>query len=358
MIKNSFIYLFVFASVAFLFSCKTEVDLRGPYEDKPIVFGLLDQSVDTQYIKINKSFIGDGNNFDYAGIPDCTVFKSVVGTVTEVNSGTVYDLKEKYVKNLQDGIFYTDSQKVYYFVPVGFDENSKYQLNVSIDGDRKKLSSETDVVKALQVNTKSLLEELKYYADDSPETFGQSSIRFFAPKKEMLFSVSFRFYYDEYLTDNSITRRYIEYNLGDQTSRVDNEELEFIIQGETFFAQIPNDNHIKNTDISTVKKRVVRYFSYHVSAANQELTTYINLNQPNSSIAQETPSYTNIEGGLGVFASRYSVIRDKSGLGGLDMRLSKLSLQHLHEMQLKFCTDDSRYSASSNSGGPEDFYCP
>ena len=36
----------------------------------------LDQSKDTQFVKINRSFLGYGNNVDYAAaINDCTILK-------------------------------------------------------------------------------------------------------------------------------------------------------------------------------------------------------------------------------------------------------------------------------------------
>jgi hypothetical protein len=353
-------YALVLTIVAGIFSCKTEVELTKEYDDTPIIFGVLDQSVDTQYVKINKSFIGTGDNFAYASIPDCTLFKNVKATVTEVGgAGRVFDLKEKYIKNLQSGIFYADSQKVYYFVPsTPLDEAATYKLNVVIDEGRKKASAETDLVPEILITQTTLREELSYVTNDNPFTYSPGvGITFNAPGREMLFSVSLKFFYDEYLTDNSVTRRYIEYSLGEQTSRINNELLSFSLPGETFFARIPLDNHIKNSNINNVTRRIPRGFEYMISVGNKELTTYIKLNKPTGSVAQERPTYTNIEGGLGVFASRYSMFQSTSRFG-TDMRLNKLSMKNLWEMNLKFCTDDTRYSASSPSGGPESFYCP
>jgi hypothetical protein len=351
-------YALVLAIVAGIFSCKTEVELTKDYDDTPIIFGILDQSVDTQYVKINKSFIGTGDNFAYASIPDCTLFKNVKATVTEVGgAGRTFDLKEKYVKNLQEGIFYADSQKVYYFVPsTPLDEAAIYKLNVVIDEGRKKASAETDLVTPIIINSKSLTEQLPYVTSDNPLTFSPGvGINFYALEREMLFSVSLKFFYDEYLTDASVSRTYIEYSLGEQTSRISNELLKFTLPGEVFFNRL--ENHIKNTDNNSVLKRIPRGFEYKISVGNKELTTYIKLNKPTGSVAQERPTYTNIEGGLGVFASRYLMTRNTSSFG-TEMRLNKLSLRYLWELDLKFCTDDTRYSASSPSLGPEDFYCP
>jgi hypothetical protein len=39
--------------------CSTDVDLNAPYKSTTIVYGLLDPIADTQWVKINKTFIGD-----------------------------------------------------------------------------------------------------------------------------------------------------------------------------------------------------------------------------------------------------------------------------------------------------------
>ena len=52
--------LLIFISIGLIgVSCSTDFDLNAPYQPIPIVYGLLDQSSDTQFVKINKSFLGE-----------------------------------------------------------------------------------------------------------------------------------------------------------------------------------------------------------------------------------------------------------------------------------------------------------
>ena len=99
-----------------LISCSTDFELNAPYKTIPIVYGLLDQSQDTQFVKINRSFLGYGNNVNYAAINDCTEFNNVIAVLEEYNEfGSMIDqdtLRELMVGNLDQGIFYEDSQKV------------------------------------------------------------------------------------------------------------------------------------------------------------------------------------------------------------------------------------------------------
>ena len=48
--------------------CSTEVDLTAPYDSLPVVYGLLEVDADTQWVKINRTWLGDGNQLVAAQI--------------------------------------------------------------------------------------------------------------------------------------------------------------------------------------------------------------------------------------------------------------------------------------------------
>ena len=134
--KNYFWSILLIASI--ISSCKTDFELNAPYKTIPVVYGLLDQSLDTQFIKINKSFLGNSNNANFASINDCTQFESLTAFIYGFNQNndtvSVGTLKEMMVGNLDPGIFYEDSQKIYYLeTPSGYlNDNYSYKLNVSV----------------------------------------------------------------------------------------------------------------------------------------------------------------------------------------------------------------------------------
>ena len=59
MLKN---ILFVFLALSILTACDNEVDLNAEFEDTTVVYGFLNTSVDTQFIRINRAFLEDGKN--------------------------------------------------------------------------------------------------------------------------------------------------------------------------------------------------------------------------------------------------------------------------------------------------------
>ena len=112
---------FISVSALFIASCTTDFELNAEYDEIPVIFGILDQSVDTQFVKINKSFIGNGNNTSYAAINDSSLYSNVIGRVEEYVDNVLtetFQLEEMWVNNLDEGIFYTDSQKVFYFMAI------------------------------------------------------------------------------------------------------------------------------------------------------------------------------------------------------------------------------------------------
>ena len=63
------------AMICVLAACDTDVDLTAPYKNYSVVFALLDadpnrdgisNALDTQWVDIDKTFLGDGNNLQYA----------------------------------------------------------------------------------------------------------------------------------------------------------------------------------------------------------------------------------------------------------------------------------------------------
>ena len=148
------------SALILLISCSTDFELNAPYKTIPIVYGLLDQSQDTQFVKINRSFLGYGNNVNYAAINDCTEFNNVIAVLEEYNEfGSMIDqdtLRELMVGNLDQGIFYEDSQKVYFFESL-YDtlrEENSYHLKVSVPERNLEFDARTEMIKGSWLNFK------------------------------------------------------------------------------------------------------------------------------------------------------------------------------------------------------------
>ena len=314
-----------FLSISLIFSsCSTDFELNAPYETIPVVYGLLDQSKDTQFVKINRSFLGYGNNVDYAAINDCTHFENVLAVLEEYNEfGNLIDhdtLKEFMVGNLQPGIFYEDSQKVYYLETDNdsLKEENTYHLKVSVPDKGLDFDAVTDLIKGSWLNFK--FQTILYLAGSgfkvadvdlatTEDGYLEQTLRWTTAERGKRYELMLRLHYTEVYNDLSEQEKYLEWNLGRQisVSSSGGEEMFKDVSGSSFFNFVETQlQNYENED--QVMKRVLGMDAIEIilTAGNEDLNTYMQVNEPVTGIVTERPIFTNVNNGIGILASKYS----------------------------------------------------
>ncbi len=336
-IKKSLLIVFPLCVLAVLQSCKTDFDINAPYDDIPVVFGALDQTVDTQYVKINKTYLGTGDNTTYASINDSILFPNLSATIDEELNGTVtnsYNLEEKWVKNIEEGLFNTDSQKVYFFVPNGgLNSEATYKLTVNVDEGRKTATAQTSLVEPFDfVSTFKIQAHAGLSFAGPNESYGTVTMRWSSAKGAIKYEAGLVFYYDEH-NQNGIEEKSVTWSLGKATALSTNggEEMSKEILGDGFYKIIAAKLD-GNSNEANITKRVFKRIEFFVAAAGEDLSTYIGVNEPSNSIVSERPTFTNIEGGLGVFSSRTNLVM-KEYLAGFPFKLNLNSQAELEDGQ-------------------------
>ncbi len=342
-------------------SCSTDFELNIPVETT-VVYGVLDQTVDTQWVKVNKSFLGNGNNYEYAAMNDCTSYENVSVTVEENSTGMVWALEEMYVPvEPNSGIFYTDSQKVYYFVPSALDPTSTYTLKAEFDDNRPAVSATTSLIGSFDFATLfkyQLISGVEFengtglananYVDNFKIQWGLGS-------DAKRYDLTLRFHYTEHFISGGSEEKYIDWYQGSQLAATADGigQLEKVVNGEVFYEYL--QTHPNLVDVSNVSKRVVQNIEFMLTAAHDELSTFIEINQPVSGIVTERPTYTNVTNGIGIFSARSKVVLDRPSSLHPKFKFKKNSVEELCVGQytngLKFCSDSLAYTS-------EMFYCP
>ena len=129
--------------------------------------------------------------------------------------------------------------------------------------------------------------------------------------------------------------QYIDWYFNIQTALnlLGNGEMVSPYTGDQFYdyctSSIPYQDEAKEGE---VVKRIAGEFQFIVSAAAEELSTFISVYEPSNSIVQERPEYTNVENGIGIFSSRNIEVRTKL--------LHSESLEHLDDLNIKFYFTD------------------
>ena len=301
------LYLLVFCIL--FSSCSTDLDVTGTYKETMIVYGLLDQNQSKQYVRVNKAFLGEGNAMVFAKEKDSIQFvNSLDVRLTRLSDGKEFILTPDGSIQKDDGLFYAGDQTnaIYSFVssgPTALNVNSKYTLSVT-----------NSITGTTATATTSLISDFPF---TNPS--GNSASFLFTPKNEnsrffvewmstrtaRMYQLLVRFNYEDYITVNGVkdtVTKSLDWPFpahltsGSDGERITNdfsraEYLQFI---GNHLSTYPELNYRKAINMNLV-----------LVAGGEELTTYIEVNKPSTSIVQEKPIYTNIQNGYGIFSGRY-----------------------------------------------------
>ena len=322
--------LFLLIIVAFS-SCETDLDINTDWEEVTVVFGLLDQSQEKQYIRINKAFLGDENAYVMASVADSLNFNPEnLEVKIERVSPTGNILATKILTDtlmLKDsGMFASDNNIIYTFDTDDFlIENKNYVLSIKNLKNGNVVSANTDLIHELQLMDyfNNPIYKLGFYSDIS-KVFTNMSITWDHSKNAEIYQMSMIVNYSEYGSEGSIVEKSIQkvFPLIDYDG-VD--EIEQIISGEMFFDFIAN-----NIEPSTTVNRKINDVDLLFTAGAGDLYTYMNMNEPPTGIVQERPIHSYITNGYGLFSCRLNKSQDSIFITEDTKKAIADSLQHLN----------------------------
>ena len=345
--KQLLTFLSIASTLGLMSSCKSDFELNAPYDEIPIIFGVMDASSDTHYVKINKSFIGDGNNIDYAGINDSTLYTDVAAYVDELVDDypvNTFPLYETWIGGIEEGIFYEDSQKIYYFVTNGLNEDATYRLSVNTAEEANTIRGETQIIKegslAFDHTTFILgtLSGVRFATTTSMQTgvYNPVKVKWSTAPRAKRYELKMRFNYLEVDLAGVSTAKYLDWDLGTQVSSTSTGggSLFRDIQGEAFYDMV--DNKLSGyADEANVLKRIPLNLDFILHVGDEDLNTYIELQEPGTGVVTERPSFTNMSEGAGIFVSKTKIEHGPP----LDKHSMRVLVLGATTSAYKFCLD-------------------
>ncbi len=305
-----------------LFGCSTDFDINAQKKDITVVYGLLSQNDSTQYVKVSKAFLGDISAYEmaqdqsfssYGDDIDVKVFETTNGNV----SRTFY-LQKKMLSDLNlvkdSGIFYFPDQEVYFFKPNPLlNVVSTYKIVIKNNKTQQESTSTTGLV-----NTFSI--QLPAYPPATPpnpfpffglvnqnDDYDTYDVKWKSAKNGRVYQPYFRFHYREVDKTTLVsTDKIVDWYLGSVKSTDLNggELLQTNYKSDGFFKHLQAVIPINyNVD------RIIGNLEFNIAVGGDDLSVYIDLNKPSSSIIEERPAYTNIapaDISVGIFSCRYT----------------------------------------------------
>lgn len=310
---NRIFGLLALVSLIFAFnSCNDKVDLTGDFRQTVVIHGLLDQADSVHYIKINRAFIGPGDAFEFAQIPDSNYFENLSATITEFVNGAqtrVWTLKDTLVDGKsENGVFFGGQEKVYYFHTINqspLNPNGLYKLNVNINNGEIIVKSETDLVRNITTNVSPTAPQFKFYNNLGEYT--SQGVTVSGTGNAYVLNAAMVINFKEFIGTDQTSKSF-KWSLG-ESNVLPNTNKTFSASGSTFYELIKSNV----TNNPAITKRTLESIEVIFTGGHENLYNYISVNKPSSSLAQSKPSFTNliVEQGdarvIGVFSSRLTL---------------------------------------------------
>ncbi len=294
-----------------LFSCNKELKVNANWKDVTVVYGLLDQTADTTFIKVTKAFLGEGNALQFAQVPDSSNYPDKLEVRLDEYSGTAFvrsypcDTVTIHNKQKGDSVFYYPYQLMY-FTTAKLNENSIYKLYIKNKLTGKEVTSQTGLLHNFEVLRPQVT--VSYPAGKTFEVKWKPS------QNGKRYQLMIRFFYVETLKSNpGISKmKSIDWLVFNNIKPIDMAStlpFDLYFPCDAFYSIVG-----AKIQPDTLVDRTANHCEYIFTVGATELDTYMEVTEPSLSLVQERPSYTNIINGIGLFSSRFMKAVDSLGI--------------------------------------------
>jgi len=328
--KTRFLALLV-SALTLLVSCETDFDINSKWKDITVVYGLLDQTETSHYIKINKAFLGDGNALQYATVEDSSSYGGnlevkLVETINDINTREIsFDTTSVY--NKEPGLFYYPHQVLYRSDEL-LNQAATYNLKITNKITNKVISATTRLIGDFDIAKPRFTGE---YFEFKRSILAEQNFEWTSAPNGRRYQVTVKFYFKESSAPGDTVHRLVDWILPSNKSMGTDggKDLSVSYLNEEFFVNCKN--LIPYTDAGKeagVNSREVERVDFVFVVLGDEINTYMEVSEPSSGVLQDKPEYTNIVNGIGIFSCRYSKHRVK--------KLSPITELDLIAMNIKF----------------------
>tara|TARA_R110000850_G_scaffold39143_3_gene101822 strand:+ start:1299 stop:2408 length:1110 start_codon:yes stop_codon:yes gene_type:complete len=305
--KNRFLLaLSFFGLLSITVSCDNDFSVSDDWSDVTVVYSLLDPVADTNWVRIERGYLGDAAASQSYGIPDSLYYDSLVVILNEYNSSnelvkTITLDRDNTSRDRQPGVFTTNDYRLYRTTEK-INEESIYEIIV-----KQTNSKFTDVKARTEIVGGQIPGDFNDFGFLTPRDVPTAQQAFFGKvevepsDRAKIYQVFFTFNYKEYdiITKEEVMKS-IYFKFATLRGEATNSSaIAFNGTIHTFNSlvadQIPVDAN---------KLRFIENMEIDVYAGGSDLDKYMTLNAPTTGVNQTKPEFPQIEEGTGLFSSR------------------------------------------------------
>lgn len=288
--------------------CNNNLNLLAPYKDITVVYGLLDQNDTTHYVRINKAVEGAGNALTMAQQYDSINYP--IGTLTVIlqdfdiygDQPVTIPLKTTMGIYVSPGIFSYPNQVEYYTKAI-LNPNDTYKLVITNNNTGKVITGSTTLLSDINPTVGSNILPLSWVSK-YPTTISFTTIA-----NGAIYQMAIRFFYTEKQGSNSNLHS-IDWVFPPQTpsSNLVGQTLAFVYTGDDFLQFLKSAIQPASAGVTRVADSAEMRFSI----GSTDFQTYSALSQPALGVNQNTPFYTDLTNGIGIFSARHTQVFGKT----------------------------------------------
>ncbi len=299
--------LFIIA-ILLLTACSVDFSPNATWKEVPIVYCLLDQDDDTSWVRVEKCYLSEGDIYspsqiyDSVNYPEGSISVAILAFDADGNLRDsipfAYTLRPR-----NDGHFVSGLQPVYYSLTAGrLRDDWRYQLSIRHTADGTLLAASQSPIPLISQVSSRIINKPSYTVTPSGAS-GQFA--FYNPGNTCiiewdtlqfgrLYQPIIRFYYSVH-GDTT----YIDLHAPAKASRGTAPSLSVNYPRYNFLTDVKN--HLKD---DPSPKKYLKMVDIYLTVASEDYNAYISSINAGSTISQGREPYTNIDGGLGIFAAR------------------------------------------------------
>ena len=295
----------------FFSGCENEIDIAADWKEIAVVYGALNPNQPKNYVRIQRAYLDeDQAAVAFSNSVDSIYFDTLDVFLDEFVNGSfsqTYTLKRVNGNDIglekDSGLFYSDDNYLYELSdpikPSQFATDYQYRLvirnpNTGYECKANIMSIGQAEIKGPVSNTGGTI----YFLNESiPVTFQEG-------KHARAYKVEMDFRVREMQKDNPSNEQIVDYkwtlvNLGKTQSLRGFELGRYLVASSGFFANLAS----AIPENENLERRLVD-FDLTFYGISDDFNTYLSVNKPSIGIVQKKPEFSNIDNGIGLFASR------------------------------------------------------
>lgn len=296
-------YIGLLAVALYAVSCSNDFEVTAPWQDIPVVYGLLSIEDPVHYMRVEKAFLDPkANALEQAKIPDSIYYDNVTVQLQRASNGQVFTLT-RVDGNLvglprEEGVFATTPNWLYKIDSSEIKLKAGETINLKIDrGDGlPEVTAQTVILDRGRLRTPDPFSSGRFNFDNNLDT----KLSWSGDANARIFDAKLFFKYAE-IANGQVEEKKLEWLWGRGVRNENNApEISVSKKGREFYEFVKN-----NIEVNPNITRVFLGIDVEVVAGGAALERYVNVSLANTGItgSQIIPTYTNLSEGRGIFSS-------------------------------------------------------